>query len=304
MEGCYVAGADPELMVMKPDGALTSAIPLIEGTKKKPQQVNGGAVQRDNVMAEFNVIPSNTDEEFIHNIRTVMGELAKLVHPNKLTIRAYAQFPEEELEHPEARVFGCDPDFCAWPNRDGILSMNTIPSHKALEPFRSAGGHFHIGHKKETEDMLRDDFGKIEVVKMLDIFQGIPSVILDPDKSAIDRRSLYGTAGAHRPKEYGVEYRALGNFWLRSPDLVHLMYELADRAIELTLNGESQQIIEQVGQKNVQDIINNSRPRKAKNVLMNILKRYLGKETFERIRTNAPSIAIRDMNFYQTWSLS
>lgn len=304
MKGCYTAGADPELMLVDPNGTLTSAIPLIKGTKKEPQEVKGGAVQRDNVMAEFNVTPSGTDEEFVHNIRTVMGELAKLVEPNRLAVRAYAQFPEAELDHPEAREFGCNPDFCAWPDRNGVLTMNKIPSHKALEPFRSAGGHFHLGHKKETEDILSDDFGKIEIVKMLDVFQGIPSVLLDPDQSAIERRSLYGTAGAHRPKDYGVEYRALGNFWLRSPDLVHLMYRLADLAIELTLNGESQQVIEQIGQKNIQDIINRSQPRKAKRVLMNVLKRYLSKETFESIRLNSPQTAIHGMDLYQTWSIS
>ncbi len=300
MEGCYIAGADPELMVVNPEGVLTSAIPLIQGTKKNPQKVKGGAVQRDNVMAEFNVTPSASSGEFEENIRVVLGSLAKLVKPNILSVRAYAEFPEKELEHPEARVFGCDPDFCAWPNADGILAMNTIPSHKALEPFRSAGGHFHIGFKKETEEMLCDDFGKIEVVKMLDIFQGIPSVLLDPDQSAIERRTLYGTAGAHRPKEYGVEYRALGNFWLRSPELVQVMYELANRAVELTLNGDSQRIIEQIGQKNVQDIINNSRPRKAKRVVMSVLKRYLTKETFETLRNKV----VPKEDLYRTWRLA
>ena len=146
MEGCYVAGADPELMVLSPEGTLTSAIPLIKGTKKRPQKVQGGHVQRDNVMAEFNVEPSGCSDEFEENIRVVLGSLAALVKTNILAIRAYAQFPEEALDHPEARVFGCDPDFCAWPDRDGILIMNTIPSHKALEPYRSAGGHFHIGY--------------------------------------------------------------------------------------------------------------------------------------------------------------
>lgn len=300
MKGCFVAGADPELMLTGPDGTMVSAIGLIEGTKIEPQAVKGGAVQRDNVMAEFNVQPANTDEEFVHNIRTVMGELAKLVSPNRLTVRAYAEYPEQALDHEEARVFGCDPDFCAWPNQDGILCMNSIPSHKAFEPYRSAGGHFHIGYKKATKEMLLDDFGKIEVVKMLDVFQGIPSVLLDPDPSSKDRRSLYGTAGAHRPKEYGVEYRALGNFWLRSPELVHLMYELAHRAIELTLNGESAEILAQVGQKNVQDIINKSMPRKAKRVVMNILKQYLSKEAFNALRNNV----VPKEDFYKTWRLA
>jgi hypothetical protein len=300
LEGCYVAGADPELMVISPEGELTSAIPLIKGTKKKPQKVKGGAVQRDNVMAEFNVTPARSSDEFEANIRVVLGSLAKLVRPNRLAIRAYAEYPKAALDHPEAQVFGCDPDFCAWPNADGVLMMNHIPSHKALEPYRSAGGHFHVGYKAETEEMLRDDFGKIEVVKMLDIFQGIPSVVLDPDPTAKSRRALYGTAGAHRPKEYGVEYRALGNFWLNSPALVHLMYELADVALKLTLEGESQRLIEQVGSDNVQAIINKSQPRKAKRVIMNLLRRYLQQETYETIRT----YAIPKEDLYQAWRLT
>lgn len=301
MEGCFVAGADPELMLVSPEGALVSAIPLIKGTKKRPQKVKGGAVQHDNVMAEFNVLPASTSEEFEDNIRTVLGELARLVKPNRLIVQAYAEYDEKSLDHPDARRFGCDPDFCAWPNEDGILSMNTIPSHKALEPYRSAGGHFHIGFKKKTEDMLRDDFGKIEVVKMLDIFQGIPSVLLDLDPTSPERRQLYGTAGAHRPKPYGVEYRALGNFWLRNPGLVQLMYELADRAVELTYEGQSQAILEEVGQARVQDIINRSQLREAKRVVTTILKKYLSKKIFDTIRHNAIDTQV---DLYQTWRLA
>jgi hypothetical protein len=304
MDGCFVAGADPELMLISPEGDLVSAIGLIEGTKAKPQEVPGGAVQRDNVMAEFNVKPSYSDEEFIDNIQVVMGELAKLVRPNKLTVQAYAEFPEGTLNHEEARNFGCNPDWCAWPDKDGMLAMNRIPAHKALEPFRSAGGHFHLGHKEKTQEILCDEFGRIEIVKMLDIFQGIPSVLLDPDPSAKHRRVLYGTAGAHRPKEYGVEYRALGNFWLRSPAMVHLMYQLADRAVELTLDGKSQDIIKEVSQVNVENIINKSQTRKAKSVLVNVLQKYLPKQMFEDIRTNSPNTAVRNSDLYQTWRLT
>ncbi len=299
MEACYVAGADPEVMLVDPDGQLVSAIGIVPGTKKEPHKVKGGFVQHDNVMGEFNVTPSGSSDEFEYNIRAVLGSLAKIVKPNVLTIRAYAQYPEEALEHDEAKVFGCDPDYCAWPNRDGILCMNSIPSHKALEPYRSAGGHFHIGYKKETEEMLRDDYGKIEVVKMLDVFLGIPSVALDPDPSAKERRALYGTAGAHRPKEYGLEYRTLGNFWVRAPELVHLMYELADRAVDLTLTGESGRILDQVGQKTIQDIINKSQPRKAKQVVANILKHYLSRKTFNALRNHV----VPKEDFYKTWGL-
>ena len=68
----------------------------------------------------------------------------------------------------------------------------------------------------------------------------------------------------------------------------------------MTLEGESTRIIEEVGQKNVQDIINNSRPRKAKSVLTNILKKYLTKEIFDALRNHT----VPDKDFYQTWRIT
>ena len=53
---------------------------------------------------------------------------------------------------------------------------------------------------------------------------GLPSVCMDDDT---DRRSLYGASGAYRLKPYGVEYRVLSNFWLRSEELQRWAYQQA-----------------------------------------------------------------------------
>lgn len=293
MEGCFVAGADPELMVHCPQGELVSAIPLIKGTKEKPLPVKGGAVQHDNVLAEFNVQPSGTSHEFEHNMREVLRELASIVAPNKLVVLASANFPPSQLRHKTARIFGCDPDFNAW-----SMAMNEFDSTQAGQPFRSAGGHFHVGYKDSTREMLEDPYGKAEVVKMMEIFMGIPSIILDPDPTAPARRKLYGGAGAHRPKDYGVEYRALGNFWVRSPSLMHLMYELADLAVKLTLEGENEAILEKVGKDRVQDVINNSRVQEAKTILERDLISYLPRDTFISIMANPVAV-----DLYQQWGI-
>ncbi len=292
MEGCFVAGADPELMLVSPAGELTSAIPLINGTKKKPLAVAGGAVQRDNVMAEFNVTPSNTLEEFTDNIRQVLGELAKMVAPNRLTVRASGHYPATELDHEEARVFGCDPDFNSW-----TMRMNLFDNTKAMDSLRSAGGHWHVGYKDETKEMLTDDYGKAEVIKMLDIFQGVPSILLDPDETAPLRRSLYGRAGAHRPKPYGVEYRALGNFWVQSPELVGLMYQLSDVAIRLCVEGESDTVIKEADPRNVIRAINTSDKQMSRSVLDKV-KKYLPAELFNRITQPIQA------NLYEAWQIA
>ncbi len=292
MEGCFVAGADPELMLVSPAGELTSAIPLISGTKKEPLAVAGGAVQRDNVMAEFNVTPSNTLEEFTGNMRLVLGELAKMVAPNRLTVRASGHYPTTELDHDEARVFGCDPDFNSW-----TMRMNLFDNTKAMDSLRSAGGHWHVGYKDETKEMLTDDYGKAEVIKMLDIFQGVPSILLDPDETAPLRRSLYGRAGAHRPKPYGVEYRALGNFWVQSPELVGLMYQLSDVAIRLCVEGESETIIKEADPRNVIRAINTSDKQMSRSVLDKV-KKYLPTELFNRITQPIQA------NLYEAWQIA
>ena len=294
MEGCYIAGADPELMVCSPAGQLISAIPLIPGTKEKPTKVKCGAIQHDNVMAEFNVDPAATSEEFEHNTRQVLKELVKFVTPNRLLVQASADYPSVALENEEAQIFGCDPDFDGW-----TLMMNEFDTTKGLQNFRSAGGHFHVGYKDSTKEMLSDPYGKVEVVKMLDIFQGIPSVLLDSDPTSSKRRSLYGKAGAHRPKEYGVEYRALGNFWVQSPALLHLMYELANRAVELTLQGESGKIINSVGEKKIQKIINQSDRGGAGRVVERILHKYLPME----LQSLISGLAGRDADLYTAWAL-
>lgn len=298
MEGCFVAGADPELMLLTPEGKLTSAIGVVPGTKEKPYQLECGAMQHDNVMAEFNVNPSGTDEEFVHNMREVLRDLTVMVAPLTLVARASANFPEEELEDDVAKVFGCDPDFDSW-----TLQMNDIDGTAAMETFRSAGGHFHIGEKEATKEMLQDPYGKVEVVKMLDIFQGIASIAIDDDKTAPKRRALYGRAGAHRPKEYGVEYRALGNFWVRSPDLVLMMYELADRAVALTLDGKSTEIIESIGETEIQRVINDSDKKSARKIVKDLLAKWIDSTTYARILAASPITALKGSTLSKAWGI-
>jgi hypothetical protein len=294
MEGCFIAGADPELMLLSPKGKLTSAIPLISGTKKDPLPVAGGAVQRDNVMAEFNVTPSGSLEGFTDNMRQVLTELSRMVSPNRLTVQASAEYPTAELDNDEARIFGCDPDFNSW-----TMRMNLFDNTKAADPFRSAGGHWHIGYKDETQEMLEDPYGKAEVVKMMDIFMGVPSILLDQDQTAPRRRSLYGRAGAHRPKPYGVEYRALGNFWVQSPQLTQVMYQLADVAVRLCVEGESETIITQTGVKNIVRAINTSDIQMAKRIAETTLIKYLERDLFIDIMTEHPSV-----DLYRQWNLA
>ncbi len=75
----------------------------------------------------------------------------------------------------------------------------------------------------------------LEVIKAMDIFLGVPSIFLDGDK---ERRKLYGGAGAHRVKPYGVEYRTLSNFWLWEDWTKLWVFQQTERAINFVKSGK------------------------------------------------------------------
>lgn len=215
-----VVGADPELFLQTLEGKLRSSVGLIGGTKTSPRPISedGHAVQEDNVSVEFNIPPSDSAEKFVHNINHVLAYLKGYAAEKGLVFSKLpaASFPEEELMTMEAQVFGCEPDFNAY-----TLEANPRPFCADLN-LRSCGGHVHVA----------TDLDKAAVVKAMDIFLGVPSVFLDSGDASRQRRMLYGKAGAHRPKAYGVEYRTLSNFWIWDSGLIRWVYEQTEKALD------------------------------------------------------------------------
>ena len=88
----------------------------------------------------------------------------------------------------------------------------------------------HISIDPEEEDDAH--FIKaMEITKQLDFVLGVPSVLLDRD--GLTRRSLYGKAGAFRPKPYGAEYRVLSNFWLKHENMINWVYSGTQKAFTM-----------------------------------------------------------------------
>lgn len=248
-------GADPEVFVTK-DGEFVSAHKLVQGTKSEPYKVNRGAVQVDGMALEFNIDPAGDRETFLLNINTVLHTLASMVPEHELSFSSVADFSKEYLASlpKEATELGCDPDFNAWSG-----DINNAPDGDSL--FRTAAGHVHIGW---TEGMLDDDpiHYKIcrKIVKQLDFYLGLPSVLFDKE---IKRRELYGKAGAFRPKPYGVEYRVLSNMWLTSNSLIDWVYN--NTIIALENLGKYEDLANVYG--DIQEIINTSDYDKAKQII-------------------------------------
>ncbi|QDP53362.1 MAG: putative COOH.NH2 ligase-type 2 [Prokaryotic dsDNA virus sp.] len=217
----FLLGADPELFVTK-EGRFLSAFGLIEGDKARPKKVDKGAVQVDGMALEFNIDPATNKREFVNNIQAVMSTLREMVPEYNLTVVPTAHFGAEYIEAQpnKAKELGCDPDFNAY------TGLENIKPDEAL-PFRTGAGHVHVGWTEDERGDVHNDMCRL-LVKELDVILGLPSLILDTD---VTRRKMYGQAGAYRVKPYGVEYRVLSNFWIKSEHLIEFVYQGVSRAI-------------------------------------------------------------------------
>jgi hypothetical protein len=206
-----------------------------------------------------------------------------------------ANFDEDQLLDEEAQQFGCEPDYDAWE-----VMMNEPPSPE--DPtFRSCGAHIHVGCEEGDENAFLLEFeGKLRVVRTMDLFHGVISTILDNSEPAVKRRKLYGKAGSHRPKEYGVEYRVLSNYWLKSPILVMLMYHLTQDVLDLVREGKDEELVERVGPREIQNIINEGRIEEAKKVLVDHIEPLLSKDSHAFLKEALEKID--EMDILKEWT--
>lgn len=240
-------GADPELFLTR-KGKFVSAYNMIPGTKNKPHRVNNGAVQVDGMALEFNIEPAKSPTVFVRNIREVLTQLRDMVpREYNLSKKAVAEFDEAYFwqQPQEALRLGCDPDFNAY-----TKEIN-VPPDAATEK-RTAAGHIHIGwtqgaKEHDPEHMLMC----ATLAKALDVTLGVPSVLLDEDRT---RRPMYGCAGSFRPKKYGCEYRVLSNFWIKNGKLARWVYDQAKGTVESLLNGYN---FDYLPEESIRDVIDN-----------------------------------------------
>lgn len=209
-------GCDPEVFLQDNAGKLISAIGFIKADKYHPLQIPdmapGFTLQEDNVSLEYGIPPAASSEEFVHHIRAVMEKSKEWLPQLSFSKLSCAVFPEDQMKHPAAHIFGCEPDYCAW---TGEPNFKPNPPHEYM---RSAGGHVHV----ETEE------NPWRVIMGMDLMLGVPSVLMDEGEQ---RKQLYGKAGACRIKNYGVEYRTLSNFWIFDDKLIEWVWRNTERVL-------------------------------------------------------------------------
>lgn len=247
MDKLFLIGSDPEFNIVDSENNLKSAVPLLPGTKSAPYDLgNNTSVQVDNVMAEFCVPATSDPDVFMQNLAFAMGEAQKIL-PQGYSFKAFPSsvYSDEELDTPQAKEFGCEPDFTPYIldsdgsrvmyvlNRTDAYNVNTKPASKNPN-LRSCGGHIHVDLTQLTSraiysNSILDNKVLKDFVYFMDIFLGVPSLLLDTDKR---RRELYGKAGAYRSKPYGLEYRVLSNFWLEKDTYVYWVFDVIANLIK------------------------------------------------------------------------
>lgn len=222
----FKLGSDPEFILLK-NGQPFSAEGVIGHGKFDPLDLgNQVVVHEDNILVEFNIAPANSMTEFLkNNIKAVYTIHNKFLKDKELLIskECYAEFDAQALATEQAQSVGCSPEF------DAITGEMLDPPKLAAVPARTAGGHVHIGYPNENL------FESMAIIKTLDLYLGIPSLILDPDKK---RRALYGKASSFRRTDgVKVEYRTLSNFWLFDKDLMEWVWNVVDKVVNDVLSG-------------------------------------------------------------------
>lgn len=226
----YTIGSDPELFLFNnKTKKVVSAIDKIPGYKEDPYKEGlpeGFGLQTDNILAEFNIPPVQSEEQFISHIefmKDIIRNMAKEINPDfDILCQASSKVPAKELKHPQAREFGCDPDYCVYTNAKNEVGK------AASTNLRSAGFHIHVGYPNNTID------SSLAMLYYIDAFVGLPSILYDTDA---ERRKLYGKAGCFRLQPWGFEYRTLSSYWIANPTRLSFIWRQVMYALHCYENG-------------------------------------------------------------------
>ena len=224
-------GADPELFIER-DGKIVGsekAIPkngLVAGIYSKP------SIVRDGVQLELHPVQSYSSS--LASTTSNLSSIFKMLKTHldktpeiKACFKPVIEVSKEELASlsDESRVLGCQPS----KNYYGLKMPNVDPVKYRK---RSAGGHVHFGLGAPIYKTDGTDY-RSRLVPINDLLLGTISCLIDLDPDQKERRKLYGMAGEYRLPIYGLEYRTLSNFWLRSVPLYQLVMGLATQAVAI-----------------------------------------------------------------------
>lgn len=283
----YTIGSDPELMIQaRKTGKILSSLPILKHDKNDPIDLkNGIFIYSDNILAEAKFPPMSTKAEFIGVFKTAFERMKKHLG-EEFTVLPIAShlYDDSELKDEKAWEIGCTPNFNAY-----TASMNPIVEFE--NGLRTGSCHIHVGNEKLTDFDLRH-----KAIRLLDIFVGCASVVFETEIEASKaRRKYYGASGEFRPTPYGLEYRVLSPFCLRSPQLMDLVYDLVDYTMSIIEEGKTDEVLARVEVKKVRTAIDQCSKSMARKVL---IAAGLPADLFKRVEAEYDTA-----NFDKNWGI-
>lgn len=258
-----VLGADPEFFLKPKDKKnIIGSEKVIDIKKGVPvdslySTSFKSAIICDGVQAELTITPAACRAHVGNQIQECFKKLNK--HLKKTDIvpcfKPTINVTKKEMFSlsQASKIFGCSPSKNAWNNPPKVNIADINPEEYR---FRSAGGHIHIGqiNNVSMRTFLHDNVE--DIIQLLDYLLGNTCVLLDRDKNQAKRRKTYGRAGEYRIQPWGIEYRTLSNFWLRSYQLMSFVMGLAREVVLLVKGNYHEEFFKLVPNKTIIKAIN------------------------------------------------
>lgn len=270
-------GCDPEFFFER-DGAIIGSEKVIDIDKGlptgMPDTVRNGSTTKgeskficDGVQVELNPRPDICRARLCNEISFCFKKLSDTIGKDRGIKANFSQtvtIGESELKSldTKSQVFGCSPSRST--ERKGREA--TIKMDATKYPYRSAGGHIHLGlHDPATQKAFDNPTLLVDV---MDIVVGNTCVLIDRDPGNRIRRQVYGKAGEYRTPSYGVEYRTLSNFWLMAYPLASLVLSLSRLSVNIVANSTPEndyagQLLKLVSIKGIRKAINENDEKRA-----------------------------------------
>lgn len=254
----YASGTDPEVFVVGGNGDVIPARRFLEDKKLAKEDFSTGdqfskgwptpPMFFDGLQAEFSVKAATCLEALHESTRRglagVLNRARKIDPKARLTLKNTIKMSPEQMFRldEEDLVFRCSTSLNVY---DDVAEA---PDPRSYE-WRFAGGHIHIGCGRKTPEIVRAS------VRSLDGILGVVGVSLAGNWDSHERRRMYGRAGEFRLPKHGLEYRVLSNFWVCSPLIAHLVFEIARWAVSFGEQGFFKHVWEG-SEEEIRDIIN------------------------------------------------
>ena len=212
-------GTDPEYLIVDPKDKPIPAHKVKFPSAKRKHELPGydhSKAFRDGYAVEINVSPATCRQTLTFEMQRALIEVVKMLPPgHKLATVPAWQIDLKQMQGAPSDVkqFGCSPSLCAYTGAQKIPPIDAM-THE----WRYSGAHLHFSAYWEEGgyDSASDTYCMVplpkeiqdpklypDMVKLMDVYLGLPLTCLFHRPELYQRRRFYGQAGEYRAQDYG-----------------------------------------------------------------------------------------------------